>query len=332
MSKKKVTMKDIATLAEVSPSTVSRVLNYDDSLQVTKETKQKIFEIAQELSYRTIKKEKQTDFKEHIGIWYSLSIKQEVEDVYYLSLRLAVEKYFQNQKITLHWFKEKPKVTQVKQFSCVFLIGQTPDTILRFFKTYHVPLISLDENLITKGIPSVVFDFSHAVNTIYDFFKEKGHTRLGFIGGKDVFTDQMDLRQKEWEKRIKKEKRYHQEWVKIADFTPQSGYHLFKEMMQDKNHRPTAIFIANDSMAVGCYKAAQELNISIPKEVSLIGFNNISSAQFLSPALTTVELDVSYLVEMGDWLLERIRTKKMKKPFVLILPTTLIERESTQKK
>ena len=85
------TIKDIALKAGVSIATVSRVLNHDESLNAQEETKQRIFEIAEELEYevRTQKKRKR---KLKVGVFYSYSPEEELQDPYYLCIRLAIEK------------------------------------------------------------------------------------------------------------------------------------------------------------------------------------------------------------------------------------------------
>lgn len=86
-----VTIKDIADKAKVSPATVSRVLNHDDSLNVKETTRKRIFEIAEELEYsRRITKKVTKKLK--IGTFYSYSPEEELEDPYYLCIRLAIEK------------------------------------------------------------------------------------------------------------------------------------------------------------------------------------------------------------------------------------------------
>ena len=92
MKKKNPTIKDIAAIAQVSPATVSRVLNHDPQLNVTTETKIRVFEAAEELDY-LLPKKKQTKKVEVVGLYSTYSIEAELEDVYYLAMRVALEKY-----------------------------------------------------------------------------------------------------------------------------------------------------------------------------------------------------------------------------------------------
>ena len=83
------TLKDIADLAKVSTATVSRVLNQDETLSVGKETRERIWQIAEQLQYKKIKK-KTPQRKILVIQWYSQA--EELDDLYYQSIRLAVEK------------------------------------------------------------------------------------------------------------------------------------------------------------------------------------------------------------------------------------------------
>ncbi len=85
------TIKDIAAKAGVSIATVSRVLSHDETLNAQEETKKRIFEIAEEMEY-TPRAQKKRRKKLKIGVFYSYSPKEELEDPYYLSIRLSIEK------------------------------------------------------------------------------------------------------------------------------------------------------------------------------------------------------------------------------------------------
>ena len=101
--------------------------------------------------------------------------------------------------------------------------------------------------------------------------------------------------------------------------------------MLSQNEKPTALFVANDSIAIGCYKAAYELGVKIPKDLSIVGFNDVSSAQYMFPPLTTVKLYTEIMGESAvDLLLERVATKREICKTITI-HTKLIERDSATK-
>lgn len=91
------TIKDIALKAGVSIATVSRVLNHDESLNAQEETKQRIFEIAEELEYEVRTQKRKRKLK--VGVFYSYSPEEELQDPYYLCIRLAIEKSWKKRDI-----------------------------------------------------------------------------------------------------------------------------------------------------------------------------------------------------------------------------------------
>ena len=83
-----------------------------------------------------------------------------------------------------------------------------------------------------------------------------------------------------------------------------------KEILKEKE-LPTAIFAANDSLAVGCYRAIQETGLQIPEDISVIGFNDISMAKYLAPPLTTVHVHMNFIGRQAvKMLVERIQLER----------------------
>src|SRR4051794_37239528 len=96
------TIKDIAQIAGVSIATVSRVLNYDTTLSVSDETKKRIFEVAEDLSYKKKSARKPDSGKVALLQWYTE--KEELEDLYYMSIRLGVENRCRHHGIQLEQY------------------------------------------------------------------------------------------------------------------------------------------------------------------------------------------------------------------------------------
>ena len=91
---------------------------------------------------------------------------------------------------------------------------------------------------------------------------------------------------------------------------------------------PSAFFIASDPMAVGAYKAIQEKGYNIPNDISIVGFDDIPTAQYLSPSLTTVKVYTDFMGETAlDVLMERIKDERLLSKKV-VLPVKLIIRDS----
>ena len=117
------------------------------------------------------------------------------------------------------------------------------------------------------------------------------------------------------------------EWIRHADWSRQ-GARLEAQLLLDSADRPTAIFAISDRMAVGVYRAARDLGISIPDELSVIGFDDLPEVRWLIPELTTIHQPVE---EMGRTALRLLLTRIGHElpQNRLELSTTLVEREST---
>ncbi len=328
-NKKNPTIKDIAAIAEVSPATVSRVLNYDTTLNVSNDTKKRIFEAAEELDYELPSAKKRKTKQRTIGFFSTYSAEEELEDVYYLVMRVATEKL-----AMLHDFKIEPidknsKKERLNQIEGILCVGIFSEEDIEWFQSLNKPIVFLDSASESDSFSSVLIDTSAGTKIALGHLIQNGHRDIAFIGGIDV-PGKKDARQIVFEDELKKMNALNLNWIKLAGYTPNDGYQLFKELMLEES-RPTAVFIANDSMAVGCYKAAHEMGLAIPQDVSLIGFNDLASAEFLIPALTTVKLQIDYLVEIGLEILTRTIQKPLPFPIKVIIPPKLVERESINK-
>ena len=325
------TIKDIAELANVSITTVSRVLNYDETLSVPAETKKRVFEAAEELSYVTSTKKKSKK-RMKVGIYYSYSLEEELEDPYYLSIRLSIEKKLNREDMNITRIRSVEKREDMKSLDGILCLGVFRKEEIGKIEESGIPCVFVDSNPNDDVFDSVVIDFVKSTKKVLNHIRELGHTRIGFIGGTDSEVGDVrarDLRQDVYESVMKENSLFRDDYVKIGGYTPTDGYRLSKEILSMKD-RPTALFVANDSMAVGCYKAASDLGLKIPDDLSIVGFNDISTAQYMMPPLTTIKLYTEFMGETAvDLIKERITSGRSICKRITI-PTKLIVRESTR--
>jgi len=329
------TMKDIAKLAGVSPATVSRVLNYDTNLSVTDETRKKIFEIAEDLDYKAPKqRNKALDKRVKIGIihWYSQI--EELEDPYYLSIRKGIENECSDKKIeivTIFKNEVDENINQLTELDGVITIGKFSSKDIEALSMYSPNVVFVDSSPDDKKYDSVVIDLKKATQEVLDYLLSAGHKRIGFIGGREyVGADKEpieDDREITYFKFMKSKKLYNPESIYIGNFTAEDGYRLMKRAIED-DKLPTAFFIASDSMAIGALKALYEANVNVPNDVSIISFNDIPTAKYLVPPLSTVKAHTEFMGATAvGLLLERINDNR-EIPKKVIVPTQLIIRES----
>ena len=158
---------------------------------------------------------------------------------------------------------------------------------------------------------------------------DKGHKRIGFIGGRPGLESA--------KRRLSGYKdglqaaglSLDESLIEIGDFTAETGKPLAKKLLSLPNP-PTAIFAASDQTAIGVTEAASELSLSIPDDLSVVGFDNTPEAQISNPPITTVDQSVS---EMGylaaQKLVQLIRNEVEAGEFIKV-QTKLIERSSVK--
>lgn len=152
-----------------------------------------------------------------------------------------------------------------------------------------------------------------------------GHKNIAHISGpSDWFA--AERRKVGWQQALAEGKLKAARCIE-GDWSPESGYLAAKQILKDKS--VTAIFSANDDMAIGAYRAISELGLSIPSDISIVGFDDVHICPYLCPALTSVTQDFDQVghAAVGS-LVSMIRKEKTLIHKLLVAPE-LVKREST---
>lgn len=326
------TIKDIADCTGFSTATVSRVLNYDDTLNVQDETRTKIFEAARKLQYQ-VKERKSKKRCLTVGVYYSYSREEELRDTYYLTVRLAVEKKLEAENMERRQIQNLEELKNLCGLDGLLCLGTFSKSMVKQIESFEKPTVFLDAMPKGDQFDCVVNDLDGSVNEVMDYLTGLGHKRIAFIGGYEVDKDGEevhDSRITTYKKYMERIGEFSPSLVRVGNFTPEDGYVLCREILEERE-KPTAIFANNDSLAVGCYRAVNEKGLRIPEDVSIVGYNDIAVANYLVPPLTTVRLHMELLGEEAVYLLrERIMSSR-EIGFKVIVPAKLIVRGSVGK-
>lgn len=326
------TIKDIAQMAGVSVATVSRVLNFDETLNAQDETKRRIFEAADRLDYQ-IKDKKKRKKKLKIGVICSYSPEEELEDTFYLTVRIALEKFIEKEGFKKVNATLEDTPAMIAKLDGLICLGTFSDSMIKKLDEFDKPVVFIDSMGDIEKYDSVVVNLRQSVQKLVDYLIESGHTKIAFIGGLDIDGDGVereDIRMITFHKAMTKRELYREDYVKIGGFTPKCGYQMGIELL-NMEERPTAILCANDSLAIGCYKAVQEAGYSIPEDISIIGFNDISMAKYLTPPLTTVHIPMDFMGECAVKLLNDRIYNHREISMNVSVPAKLVIRESVSK-
>ncbi len=329
------TIKQVAEKAGVSIATVSRVLNFDETLNVPIDTKKRIFEIAEQLQYVTVNQRKNRSKKVNIGIikWYSEI--EELKDPYYLSIRIAAEKRCEKEGISFKNISTIDIRNASKDIDGLIAIGKFGDTDIKLLNKLTNHIIFVDSSPDEEKYDSVVTDYKNGVEKALGHLYELGHKAIGYIGGLEYINDKKDVikdyREETYKDFMKDKEVFNEAYMFRGSFTPEDGYKLMKEALQIKGS-PSAFFVASDPMAIGAYKAVSEKGLQVGIDISIIGFDDIYTSKFLTPSLTTVKVYTDFMGETAvETLVERLKSERQISKKILI-PTKLIKRESCGKK
>ncbi|KQB94182.1 HTH-type transcriptional regulator GanR [Geobacillus sp. PA-3] len=327
------TIRDIAKQSGYSISTVSRVLNNDQSLSVSDETREKIYEVAEKLNYRkkTVRK-----LVRNIAFLYWLTDKEELEDVYYKTMRIEIEKLAKSFNIELLTYKISDGIDKIPETIEGFIaVGIFSDKELARLRGITTNGVFIDLSPDPNYFDSVRPDLTQITKKAIDFFIEKGHKEIGFIGGTypnpNTGKDEMDLRERVFRSYMLEKGLLNDKYIFChRGFSVENGYQLMNTAIQKLGEQlPTAFFVAADPIAVGCLQALNEQRIEIPNRVSIISVNNISVTKYVSPPLTTFHIDIHEICKNAlELLLERVQGKR-KLVKTLLLGSELIIRKST---
>ncbi|WP_200416077.1 LacI family DNA-binding transcriptional regulator [Virgibacillus salexigens] len=327
------TIKDIANQAGVSPATVSRVLNYDASLSVSDETKKKIFEAAEDLSYR--KKATKRNSSKQIAIVHWYTEKEELSDLYYLSIRLGIEERCKALNIQSDvYFLDNIDEISNEEVDGIIAVGKFSATQVNELTTVSPHVVFVDDSPDEDKYDAIIIDFEKATKTVIDYFLNTGHESIGLIGGREQLKGEevarTDLREKTFITYMKEKAMFDCNYIFVSSFSVDEGYRLMKQAInQLGDHLPTAFFASSDVMAIGSLRALHEANIAVPERVSVIGLNDMSVAKYVFPSLSTVKVYTEVMGETAvDTLMERLEGRKIAKK--IFISTSLVIRKSVR--
>ena len=330
-----VTIREIAKAVGVSSSTVSRVLNFDSTLSVTDETRRSVIEKAEALNYETPRNRSRKAERNvgKIALVHFLSPDQELVDPYYVGLRLGVERRCQSlgiESAKLYNTDALPNSAALRGVAGVIVVGPYDEGSLEWLTRNSRHLVYADYSPISDEFDSVQSDLELATLKLLNSLHAMEYARIAFIGWASSRGGPFDeLRCRTFIKWQKAHGKFEQRFCLTDRNTEESGYRLVHSMLKS-GKRPSVIVTASDNMAVGCYRALNELGLKIGEDIAVASFNDISVAQFLHPPLSTIRLPAEEIGEAAvDLLLERVAGRTIGKR--ITLEAKIIWRNSSRK-
>jgi DNA-binding LacI/PurR family transcriptional regulator len=303
-----VTLKDIAREAHVSIGTVSRVFN--NHLNVTEEVRQRVLKAATQLGYfgsggSDARFHENNRAVKEVGFLFNYaSTDGVVANPFWSHILHGVESEASklNIKITYrsissiqHTLDTLLTTLYEMKLGGVLLVGPAETDTIRVIQETGLPLVLVDNYL--PGTSAVLGDNFGGARSAVEYLISKGHRQIAFISGpvhegprpvNKIYT--IERRAEGYRMALMDAGLpVSYELYESAELYAEDGYRACQRLLA--RHKPfTAIFCANDAIAIGAMKALREAGLRIPDDVSLIGFDDIDMVEHLSPALTTVRV------------------------------------------
>lgn len=338
-----MTLKEIAKLAGVSISTVSRVINYKNTKAASKEVQDKIWKIVRETDYvpntyaRNLKLNKNEEMssltKKTIGCIFARSY-DTVNDPFFSQIARAIEQeafrqgYLMKYSFSAYDIND-PNTYQLitnNDVNGIVILGRFDKYLLNFVKNRYKHVVYTGLNHIDTTYDQVICNGYEAAIKAVKYLHQLGHTHIGYVGEKNN-----EIRYQGYCDALKTlGMPLTKENMIITSFSSEGGYQsVYKYLEKEKG--VTAFFCGNDITAIGVLKAVKEHGLKVPEDVSIISIDDIDTAQYVSPMLTTIHIPMEDLGKMAaKILIDRIEHGKSL-PVKVEMPFSLTIRESCKK-
>jgi LacI family transcriptional regulator len=334
-ARKRTSLKDLAAYLGLSQTTISFVLN-DAPLakELTEETRQRVREAARKFNYRPsyFALNLNREGSESIGV-----IAPEHSEGYFSVVMGGAERYLRQKNFmyftVCHYWKPKlmqeyPKLLKKRGAEGLLVLNTNAD----FDST--LPVVAISAHFEKDGVTNVIIDHTKAAELAIQHLYDGGHRKIAFMKGDRHIMDT----EPRWKAMMAVAQRFGVQpapertvQVKSNSWSPLVGYEPTRQLL-GATRDFTALVCFNDTAALGAIRALHEVGMLVPRDVSVMGFDDIVGAEFNVPSLTTIRQPLDAMGrKAAQILLDRIAHPHVKYPPNVLMQPKLIVRESTRK-
>ena len=296
-----VTIKDIAKIAGVGVSTVSRAINDDPT--INEKTRERVLAICEEYHYVPNNSARNLKMTESNTV---ALLVMGIENIFFTSMFGRFQKELEDKgyDFFLHAVSEwsdavdvAMELTTEKRLKGIIFLGGQMDHSKEKLKKMNIPYVlctvAREGEKFHADLPTVSIDDKAASKTIVEYLIKNGHKKIAIIAGNKADLAVGERRLSGYRHALEdngllvdESLIFHQK-EEIPGYTPENGYAVAKDILAS-GLEFSALYCTSDLVALGAYKALNEANIKIPEDVSVVGFDGISLGNFLNPPLTTM--------------------------------------------
>lgn len=333
-----VTVKDVAKLAGVSPSTVSRVCNNNPA--ISPETRERVQKAIAELGYElpVAAEAAPVPSVRNIGIVLPPSDREAYENTFYLKAIRGISQVCNQRRVatTVVTGRDYDEILQSIQTlhrgrnvdGFILLYARKKDIVVDYLCEHGLLYVIIGKpSELTNQTICIDNDNLLAGREAADYLYAHGHRRIGYIGSRNDFIYASDRRAGYQLSLLLHELEVRADYCVEMDGISTEGAQKLRELLSRKD-RPTAFVVSDDILALALERVCVQMQLSIPEDVSIIAFNNSLYAQLASPQLTAVDIN-SYLLgqEAANQIINHAENPNLTTTKIIV-PHRIVERDS----
>ncbi|WP_336989665.1 LacI family DNA-binding transcriptional regulator [Bacillus infantis] len=297
-----VTIKDIARIANVSHTTVSRALN--NSPMIKEPTKRKILEIAAQLNYSpNVNAKSLVMQKSHtIGLFLTSFITGTSASFLADTIKGVNGAISQDYNLFIRGIDDYQDFTSInrQRFDGIILMSQSvrDNPFIYHVLQKEIPLIVLNRDIEEESVYNICSNDAEGSKQAVEYLIENGHRDIAIIEGTSSFKSSQMRKDGYLQALIDQGISVKSSYAVKGNYDMESGFLAMEQLLSLKDP-PTAVFCSNDDMAIGAMNCAFEKGLKVPDDLSVIGFDDIGYSQYTTPPLSTVKRPVEQISLLG---------------------------------
>ncbi|MFC4389178.1 LacI family DNA-binding transcriptional regulator [Gracilibacillus marinus] len=335
----KLTIKEIAKMAGVSPGTVSKVMNQTGS--ISPDTIKKVKKVIEDTGYQPSFSAKALATKKSnlIGLIYAGEVHVEFNHPFFNQVINAFKNtagqlgydmlIFSNQTFSMGKENYVARAKHYQLDGCLIIAGENIEEAIHELDQSDIPTVAVDLKLNGERSSYVMTDNEKISRQVVEYFYLNNIRKVAFIGGQ-INSDISNVRKHAF---IRAMKDYgmdlKEEWILHGNYFEESGYQLMNELIHT-NSIPEAVYAVSDMMALGVLKAIKENGLRVPQDIKVIGCDDIEACRYSDPSLATVKQDQLKIGRLAAHMLHDLINELQVQNSVLVDPELII-RDSAKK-
>ncbi|MEI4803138.1 LacI family DNA-binding transcriptional regulator [Bacillus sp. NPDC077411] len=333
-----VTIKDVAKKANVAPSTVSRVIA--DNPSISEKTKRRVRKVMAELGYHPNLNARSlaNQTTKTIGLVMPSSASKAFQNPFFPEVIRGISSFAHGEEYSLYMstgeteeeiFNGVVKMVQGRQIGGIILLySRMNDRILEYLHEQNFPFVLIGKPYERKeDITYIDNDNYAAAREVTEYLISLGHDRIAFIGGDSDLLVTKDRLAGMTDALKLADISLPSEYILNLGFLRESGQEAVEKLMT-LGAQPTAIIATDDLIGLGVLSALSEKGISVPKDISIVSFNNVLLSEIANPPLTTIDVNIYQLgYEAARYLVDKVEHCEVS-PKCIIIPHKLVKRQT----